>query len=361
MTSKERMLQLIVHKQPADRVGLFEHYWPETIRDYWSDEGYPGENVAAAEHFGYDMQSAWPITDPGPLKGQDGVVEDGDEWQVFKNGYGAVLKQWKHKSGTPEHVDFTIKTRADWDAVKGALADVDATRCQLDPAREMLASARKAERFSAFGFPFAIELMRAMIGDAVMLPSLILEPEWIHDICRTYTDFFKRHWAYVFDEVGRPDGMWVFEDLGYTKGLFASPKHVREMLLPYYKEIVSFFKSDYGLPVLIHTCGDIREAVPIIIEAGIDCLQPMEAKAGVDVLALADTYGNRLCYMGNINITVLNTNDQAKVRPEVMRKMGGMIERRMPYVLHSDHSIPPDVRLATYEYMLGLHREHGSY
>jgi uroporphyrinogen decarboxylase len=113
--------------------------------------------------------------------------------------------------------------------------------------------------------------------------------------------------------------------------------------------------------VLIHTCGDIREAVPIIIEAGFDCLQPMEAKAGVDVLKLADAYGNRLAYMGNIDVTVLNKNDRAKVREEVLRKMGGMIERHLPYILHSDHSIPPDVRLETYRYMLELHREHGCY
>ena len=81
----------------------------------------------------------------------------------------------------------------------------------------------------------------------------------------------------------------------------------------------------------------------------------------IGVLELADTYGNALSYMGNINVQVLNTNDKAKVRAEVQRKMGGMIERRMPYILHSDHSIPPDVRMETYRYMLELHAEHGAY
>jgi uroporphyrinogen decarboxylase len=133
------------------------------------------------------------------------------------------------------------------------------------------------------------------------------------------------------------------------------------LFLPYYKELIHLYKHDYGLPCLIHSCGDIRQAVPIIIEAGWDCLQPMEAKAGVDVLQLADTYGNKLAYMGNINVQVLNTNNRDKVRAEVMRKMGGMIERRLPYILHSDHSIPPDVRMATYQYMLELHKEHGRY
>ena len=360
MTSRERMIELIVRKQPADRVGLYEHYWPETIRDYWVNEGYPDKDVAPVGHFGYDMQSMWPV-DSGPLRGQDGVVEESDEWQIFRNGYGASLKQWKHKSGTPEHMDFAVKTREDWDAAKASLLELDPTRVKLDEARQLLADARESGRFATYGFCFLIELMRSIIGDMVMLPSLLLEPNWIHDICRTFTDFHKVHFAYTVETAGKPDGFWMFEDLGFTNGLFASPKSIRELLLPYYTEMVSFFKDDYGLPVLLHTCGDIRESVPIIIEAGFDCLQPMEAKAGCDVLDFADTYGDRLAYMGNINVQVLNTNDRDKVRAEVLRKMGGMIERRMPYILHSDHSIPPDVRMATYEFMLELHGEHGGY
>lgn len=361
MTSKERMTQMIVHKQPADRIGLYDHYWPETRRDFWIKEGYPQEDPIPTSYFNYDICETWAVNNAGPLKGQDGLVEETEEWKIWRDGFGASLKTWKNKSGTPEHMDFVIKTRADWDRVKEPLFALDTTRVDAEAARKILDLARREQRFSCFGHQFCIELMRATIGDMVMLPSLLLEPDWIHDMLRVWTDFFKRHYSWVFDNIGKPDGMWIYEDLGFTNGLFASPKTIRELFLPYYKELIHFYKHDYGLPCLIHTCGDIRQAVPIIIEAGWDCLQPMEAKAGVDVLQLADTYGNKLAYMGNINVQVLNTNDRDKVRAEVMRKMGGMIERRLPYILHSDHSIPPDVRMATYQYMLELHQEHGRY
>ena len=361
MTSRERIQRLIVEKEPADRVGLYDHFWPETRRDYWVNEGYPDEETPPEDYFGYDIQGFWPLSEAGALKGQDGMVEEAEEWKIFRNGYGATCKYWKNKSGTPEHLGFEVTSRADWDAVKGTLSEVDPSRCELEGARKLLAGAKESGRFTTFGHTFVIETMRNMLGDLEMLPALLLEPEWIHDICRAYTDFYKAHLAYVYEEVGRPDAMWVYEDLGFTNGLFASPKTIRELLLPYYKELVSFFKNDYGLPVLIHTCGDIREAVPMIIEAGFDCLQPMEAKAGCDVLELADTYGKAISYMGNINVQVLNTNDKEKVRAEVERKMGGMIERRMPYILHSDHSLPPDVRMATYSFLVELHAEQGSY
>jgi len=361
MTSKERIRRLIVDKEPADRVGLYYHYWPETRRDYWVNEGYPDPEVVPTDFFGYDIVETWAVNDAGPLRGQDGMVEETDEWKVWRDGFGASLKTWKRKSGTPEHMDFAIKTREDWDRVKGSLLELDPGRVNVAESQRVLEVGRRDQRFTCFGHQFCIELMRATIGDMVMLPSLLLEPEWIHDMLRVWTDFFKRHYVYVFDTIGRPDGMWIYEDLGFTNGLFASPATIRELMLPYYKELIHLYKHDYGLPVLIHSCGDIRKAVPLMIEAGWDCLQPMEAKAGVDVLELADTYGNALSYMGNINVQVLNTNDKAKVRAEVQRKMGGMIERRMPYILHSDHSIPPDVRMETYRYMLELHAEHGAY
>lgn len=340
---------------------MYEHFWPETIRDYWINQGYPSLDIPVGRHYGQDMAEMWPVSDPGVFKGEDGLVSEDDETKVWRNGFGAVTRLWKNKSGTPEHLDFMIKDRAGWDAVRERLLTLDVSRINFQGARDLLSSTKQEGRYSCYGFCFIFEIMRASLGDVLMLESLLLEPEWVHDICRVYTDFYKQHFAHVIAEAGKPDGIFMYEDLGFTNGLFASPKTLRELILPYYKEIVGMFKHDYGLDVLVHSCGDIRQAVPLFIEAGIDCLQPMEAKAGVDVLQLADTYGNKLAYMGNINVQVLNTNDPVKVRAEVERKMCGMIERRLPYIIHSDHSIPPDVTMKTYELMLQIRNEKGSY
>lgn len=80
------------------------------------------------------------------------------------------------------------------------------------------------------------------------------------------------------------------------------------MIFPYEKAFVSFLK-DYGLPVILHSCGDVRKVIPLIIDAGFDCLQPMEAKAGCNVTEIAKTYGRKISYMGNINVVPLSTND----------------------------------------------------
>ncbi len=54
MTSRERMTMLLNKKIP-DRMGLFEHFWPETIRDCWVNEGYP-EGEEPGDYFDFDLK-----------------------------------------------------------------------------------------------------------------------------------------------------------------------------------------------------------------------------------------------------------------------------------------------------------------
>ena len=83
----------------------------------------------------------------------------------------------------------------------------------------------------------------------------------------------------------------------------------------------------------------------------------MEAKAGCDVVKYAERYADRIAFMGNIDVTKLNTNDREVVRNEVLGKLERLHELNAGYVFHSDHSIPPDVSYDTYRYAVDLYRE----
>ena len=108
--------------------------------------------------------------------------------------------------------------------------------------------------------------------------------------------------------------------------------------------------------MILHSCGDVRRALPSILEAGFDCLQPMEAKANMNVLELAKEYSGKIAFMGNIDVTVLNTNNKAAVKQEIEYKLKALKKLKAPYVFHSDHSIPPDVRFETYKYALEVYK-----
>ena len=57
MNGKERTLR-ILKGLPVDRIGLFEHFWGDTYKD-WAEKGYIKEGESYEDHFGFDMQECW--------------------------------------------------------------------------------------------------------------------------------------------------------------------------------------------------------------------------------------------------------------------------------------------------------------
>jgi uroporphyrinogen decarboxylase len=208
---------------------------------------------------------------------------------------------------------------------------------------------------------FIWETMRQSMGDFTLYQSLLLDPAWIHDYNRVYTDFHKRYYTYLFEHVGVPDGIWIYEDLGYKNGLFASPRILAELIFPYFKEMVDFFHG-YDLPVVLHSCGSTAQALPLIVAAGFDGLNPMERKArDNDPFAFAEKYGDRLAFVGGFDVRIWETNDKDLIRREMIAYIEGMKARGARLVFASDHSIPPTVHYDTYCYALEVYREHMMY
>ncbi|MBL7201453.1 MAG: hypothetical protein ISS56_15035 [Anaerolineae bacterium] len=390
MMTSQQVVDCLLRGKPCERVGLMGAPWGDTIAA-WVEQGYPtrmvhkqvGEDrwrredgftvevevegdylepVPTWEHFGYDMAGAGPWMDILPLRGHEEVVEETDAWSVKRNGAGAALKYWKHKSGTPEHIDFRMLTREIWERdYRPHLLELDPERVEVAKMRESLATLRDARVWAHFGHMFVWESMRQSMGDLTMYESLILDPGWIRDYNRVHTEFYKMHFGYMFEHVGKPDGIWLYEDLGYKNGLFASPGVLGDLIFPYYKELIDFFHS-YDLPVVLHTCGSTAQALPLIVEAGFDALNPMERKArDNDPFAFAEQYGDRLAFVGGLDARVFETNDREIIRREVAKYVEGMKERGARLVFASDHSISTNTRYESYRYGLEVYREHMMY
>ena len=346
MNSRERVAALLSHQIP-DQMGLFEHFWPETTEKFWPAQGFPA-GADTSYCFDYDCVYCTAGVSSEPFLKREEVIEEDDRRRLVRDGRGATLRYWKEKSGTPEHVAFEVTSPEKWKIYREPLLETDRNRLGDMPAwRAQFEAARAKGKAALTGTLAFFEVMRAMLGDQVFLPALLTDPDWIRDICEVYLDFFRRHFGLLYSEVGPPDVIIVYEDFGFRNGLFASPDLLREAVMPFEKELVGFFK-DHGVAVILHSCGDIRRGVPLFIDAGFDCLQPMEAKAGCDVVELAKTYGDRLAYMGNIDVRALETNDMATVRQEIEAKVYALKKLRVPYFFHSDHSIPPTVHMNTY-------------
>ena len=127
MTGVERIGN-ILRREPVDRIGLFEHFWGDTLQK-WQEEGHirPDEDLAA--HFGFDMALSWPFNTVARLDVEPEVLEETEETIVTRDGNGAVLRRHKLHSSTPEHIDFAVKERSAWE---------EKTRPFLTPTRERI-------------------------------------------------------------------------------------------------------------------------------------------------------------------------------------------------------------------------------
>jgi uroporphyrinogen decarboxylase len=104
----------------------------------------------------------------------------------------------------------------------------------------------------------------------------------------------------------------------------------------------------------------VEPLIPGLLEAGIDCLQVIEVKAGMDLLKLYKLYGEVLSFMGGIDVRTRYSNDRGIIDAELESKIP-IVKGHYGYVLHSDHSIPNTVYYDTYKYFIQRGLELGKY
>lgn len=360
LTSRERISR-ILRRRPVDRVGLLESFWGDT-QAHWIEQGHVKEGEDLADHFGFDVHSAGWLNSVADLDRKDEIVEETDEWKLVRNGNGSVLKWWKNKSGTPEHVDFLVKDRTGWEEhIRPRLLDETRLRDRVDIEgyRKWRNHCLEQQQFFFWAGVSVFEQMHPMCGHEYMLMGMALDPDWVKDMCEVYADMTMKVQQILFAEAGPPDGFFFYEDMGFKHKPFMSPAMYKDIVWPSHKKQFDYAHS-LGCPVMVHSCGFVEPLVPGLIEAGMDCLQAMEVKAGMDLVELKKKYGDRIAFCGGMDIRTLESNDIQQVEAELQKKLptamadGG-------YILHTDHSISPRVNYETYRYFIRRGLEIGTY
>ena len=367
MQTPHDVIEQLYRSGKPERIGLRDSPWKDTL-EKWIGQGYPtgddGKPVTPGQHFGFDMVGIGGGFQWKAKLEADTVVEETDEWKIVRDGNGANFKWWQHKSGTPEHVDFAMTSRKVWEdeykphVVGSARKRANADRLQI--MKESLESIRAAGKWADGGFRGIWENMRAAFGDLALYENMLLDPDWIHDYCRTYTDLYIEEFRIILEEVGKPDGIWFFDDLGYKESTFCAPALYEELIFPYYHELIGLIHS-HDIPVTLHTCGYTESVLDSIVSAGFDGLHPMEVKAGNNSLRIAERYADKLVFIGGLDARVFESHDRGYMRKEIAGMMNGLKDRGARYVFGSDHSLSTVIDYSDFQYALSVYKEHMSY
>lgn len=161
-----------------------------------------------------------------------------------------------------------------------------------------------------------------------LLVDLYLNPEFVHDLLDNIMKFIIGN-VIQLANLGI-DGIFLSDDYGHQQSLLMSPDHWREFIKPRLKDIFAFIKSK-GLLVFLHSCGNVSEIIPDLIEIGLDVLHPIQPEA-MDIKTLKTKYGNKLAFYGGISTqktllsgTTEEVNQEIKETIQYMANGGGYI------------------------------------
>jgi uroporphyrinogen-III decarboxylase len=157
---------------------------------------------------------------------------------------------------------------------------------------------------------------------------------------------------------GLLDGMVIWGDVAYRKDCFFSPKYWRRYFKPVVTEMVKVC-HDAGIPVIYHGCGNVNRIFQDYIETGIDAYNPLEAKAGLDVVDLRRRFGHQMAFCGNLDVLTWANGSLDELKTMVLTKLNAA--KGGGYIVQSDHSVPSNVSAERYECVVNLVRQCGQY
>ncbi len=374
MTSRERVLAALSHKQP-DRVpidlggnqtgihkfayqALIEHLGlDETIEIMDAVQQLARPSEAVLERLRVDTRyvHAGAAAD---FNGDIVVAErDGSTWHDLTDEFGV---RWSMPDDKPLYMDITLHPLAD-----ATIDDLDDYPFPDggDPGR--FADLRDRAIAIRDETPYAVvsgisgvvyEICWYMRGLERWFMDMIEQPEF----CEALLDRTLQFWLDWFDafleEVGDVvDVMMIGDDLAGQGGPLFQPEFYRKVVKPRQKRLVQSIKPRTSAKIWYHTCGACRTYIPDLLDNGIDVLNPVQISAAdMDPTDLKAEYGDRLAFWGGAIDAqhVLPTADPDTVREHVRRN----IEAFKPgggFVFNNVHNIqagvPPENVLAMYD------------
>lgn len=154
----------------------------------------------------------------------------------------------------------------------------------------------------------------------------------------------------------KPDAVFLSDDYGTQTGLIIAPRVWRRLVKPRLKEIYNAAKRQ-GLVVMHHSCGNVKEIIPDLIELGLDILHPIQPET-MDIFSLKNEFGSALTFCGGIGTQhLLPHGTPAEIRDTVRRTLDVMA-REGGYILEPGITLQDDVPLKHMVVMIDTAREY---
>jgi len=354
VTDRQRYLETLLFGSP-DRIPFAPGAPRKSTLEAWHKQGLP-EGV---DWHAYLRQTIGiePASPGGPgvfikhtmiPEFEEKVIEEREDTVIVQDWKGNICEISKKFDVTylRSAVDFVtrrwikcpVESWEDWERMKTRYDPEDPSRV---PANIEELGRRIAERDYVVGVtlhgPFW--QLREWLGFEGLCMMFLDDPALVRDMVSFWTDYISKLLLKVLPYV-ELDYVLISEDMAYKQKAMISPEMVREFLGPCYRQWNEIIRSN-GCPIFdVDSDGFIGELIPVWIECGLNCCDPIEVAAGNDINEFRRTFGTSMAYRGGVDKRAMAKGGEAikqeMARIEPVVRAGG-------YIPGCDHGIPPDV------------------
>jgi len=355
MISKERVMRSLDFQTPDRIPTSYELFWPEFIVKWRKKKGVSG-NVDIHDWYRTDLkievadETFFP-SQKRVLKEENGYIFENDGWgRIVKRKEGADMFQFP-----AQDVENMLQDKGKLDKITFEPPDLDIRyKAWLLVVKEQK---KKRAVFCKVGGPFmrswfirGNNLLMDLAGD-VKFAQELAEKVGEH-LIGIGLESLKR--GNLYDT-----GIWIFDDMGANTGPLFSPRIFEKVYFPVYKKMVFSFKKAGAKKVILHSDGNIVLFLDMLIEAGIDGINPVEYKAGMNLLELKKKYGTKLSYLGGVDNAIILPRGNKK---EIENHVRPILEAgREGGIAIGTHSVGNDISVEAYEYYKYLIQKYGNY
>lgn len=110
------------------------------------------------------------------------------------------------------------------------------------------------------------------------------------------------------------------DDYAANDNLIFSPVLFRRLIRPRIQKLIDCIREiQPDIKIMLHSDGAIGKLVPDFIEMGVDVLHPLEPVSGMDPAKIKAEFGERISFLGGVDITHAMTGSIEDVHEDVDR------------------------------------------
>lgn len=340
--------------QGSPREMFVELFGPLIGLDHeWRSQG-ASEDEISLRAFGFDgVKYAWIPFDLSPRSGiEPRILSDNETETVSIDNLGRKMRLSKKCATLPLPFSYPVQTPDDWYRIRDWY--------KFDVSRLNVEELKKFRRLQSEGtlillsMPGGFDAPRTLMGEENLCCAYYDEPEMVRDMLNVFGDLMKKGLERILEYTGI-DVLSVHEDMAGISGPLAGPKQVREFIAPYYQSVWNLSRQGGAALFSQDSDGNMNAVIDEFLACGVNCMYPLEPKAGMDMKALREKYADRLAFKGGIDKFALRGTKKD-------------IDRELDYKLSApllgggtifglDHRIPDGVPIENYRYYVSEARK----